>query len=53
MFKTRSKVTEQEAIAAVYARVATLEERRIYQQYKARQAKESQAAWSKHQRWNR
>jgi hypothetical protein len=49
----RHKITEEEAIAAVYAAVATEEEKRIYQQFKAREARESQARWSKHQRWDR
>jgi hypothetical protein len=49
----KHKTTEEEAVAAVYARVATLEEKRLYHQYKARTARESQAAWSRHQRWDK
>lgn len=47
------KTSVEEALAAVYAAVATDEEKRIYQQHKAREARESQAAWSRHQRWDR
>jgi hypothetical protein len=49
----KHKTTEEEAIAAVYAAVATTEEKRVYQRAKAREARESQARWSKHQRWGR
>lgn len=49
----RHKITEEEAVAAVHAAVATPEEKRVYQQHKARVARESQAAWSRHQRWDK
>jgi hypothetical protein len=45
-------VTFAEAEAAVFAAVATAEEKQVYRQSKAREARESQAAWSRRNRWS-
>lgn len=46
-------VTFAEAEAAVFAAVATEEEKKVYRQGKAREARESQATWSRHNRWSK
>lgn len=43
---TRKHKSYQEAEAAVYAGVATPEEKKLYRTHKAREARESQAAWA-------
>lgn len=48
MFPRKHKLHEsyEEVRAAVYAGIATPEEKKLYRQLKAREARESQAAWS-------
>lgn len=52
MFRNKHKIKSDEALrAAVFTGMATPEEKEQYRQLKAREARESQAAWSAMKEW--
>lgn len=52
MFRKQTKVKSNEALrAVVFTGTATPEEKEQYRQLKAREARESQAAWSNMKGW--